>query len=264
MILCILICWIMKKNNNWLQSAGNFFTRWSDDYSEVHIEFFVVLFSFFMATGLLYMLIHFVIPEKENLIDSLCFYYVRPWISNANTKLAIFVSYFGSGLFLLPAYLYIIALLAARGYKTYAIFVFTVSVSGLLLGLVLKELFQRPRPLHKMVGAGGYSFPSGHSLGGFIFCLLVIFLIWKLKSGRLNKYFLYFISAVFGILIGLSRVYLHVHYATDILGSFFVAAGWFALIYILFILVYRNDLHRDGERSAESEEIYESNYDMYN
>ena len=264
MIQSILICWIMKKNNNSLDNAGNIFTRWSEDFSEVYIEFFVVLFSFIAATGLFYMLIHFVISAKENLIDSLCFYYVRPWITTSNTKLAIFVSYFGSGLFLLPAYIYIISLLAVRGYKTYAIFVFTVSVSGLLLGLVLKELFQRPRPLHKIVGAGGYSFPSGHSLGGFIFCLLVIFLIWKLKKGRLNKYFLYFISAVFGILIGLSRIYLHVHYATDILGSFFVAAGWFALIYVLFILVYGNDLHRAGERNAESEDIYESNYDMYN
>jgi undecaprenyl-diphosphatase len=264
MIQCILICWIMKNNYSRLQNARNNFTRWSDDFSEVYIEFFVVLFFFIMAAALFYLLIHFVIPEKENLIDSLSFYYVRPWITGANTKLAIFISYFGSGLFLLPAYIYIICLLAVKGYKTYAIFVFTVSVSGLLLGLVLKELFQRPRPLHKMVSAGGYSFPSGHSLGGFIFCLLVIFLIWKLKTGRLNKYFLYFISAVFGILIGFSRVYLHVHYATDILGSLFVATGWFALIYVLFILVYRNDLHQVSERNTGNEEIFESNYDMYN
>ena len=264
MIQRILICGMIKNNYNRLQNARNYFTRWFDDFSEVYIEFLIVLFFFMTAAGLFYMLIHFVIPEKENLIDSLSFNYVRPWITNTNTKLAIFVSYFGTGLFLLPAYIYIICLLAVRGRKTYAIFVFTVSVSGLLLGLVLKELFQRPRPLHKMVGAGGYSFPSGHSLGGFIFCLLVIFLIWKLRTGRLNKYFLYFISAVFGILIGLSRVYLHVHYATDILGSFFVAAGWFALIYVLFILVYRNDLHQVNERNAENEELYESNYDMYN
>jgi undecaprenyl-diphosphatase len=264
MIQSILICWIMKRNHNRIQNARNFFTHWSDDFSEVYIEFFVLLFFFITAAGLFYLLIHFIIPEKENLIDNLCFYYVRPWITNTNTKLAIFVSYFGSGLFLLPAYSYIIYLLSVKGYKTYAIFVFTVSVSGLLLGFVLKELFQRPRPLHKMVGAGGYSFPSGHSLGGFIFCLLIIFLIWKFRSGRLNKYFLYFVSAVFGILIGLSRVYLHVHYATDILVSFFVAAAWFALIYVLFILVYRNDLHRVGERHAEVDEMYESNYDMFN
>ena len=115
-----------------------------------------------------------------------------------------------------------------------------------------------------MVGAGGYSFPSGHSLGGFIFCLLIIFLIWKLKSGRLNKYFLYFISSVFGILIGFSRVYLHVHYATDVLGSLFVAVGWFALIYIMFILVFRNDLHQVHEREARDHDYYESNYDVYN
>jgi undecaprenyl-diphosphatase len=254
----------MKNNYNLLQNTRDSFARWSDDFSEVYIEFFVILVFFAAAAGLFYMLIHFVIPEKENLIDSLSFYYVRPWITSTNTKLAIFISYFGSGLFLLPAYIYIICLLAVKRRKTYAIFVFTVSVSGLLLGLVLKEFFQRPRPLHKMVGAGGYSFPSGHSLGGFIFCLLVIFLIWKLKTGRLNKYFLYFISAVFGILIGLSRVYLHVHYATDILGSFFVAAGWFALIYVLFILVYRNDLHRLNERNANNDELFEGNYDAYN
>jgi undecaprenyl-diphosphatase len=253
----------MKNNYNWLQNAKGFFTRWSDDFSNIYIEFIVVLLFFITAGSLFYILIHFVIPEKENLIDSLSFYYVKPWITGANTKAAVFVSYFGSGLFLLPAYFFIIYSLASKGRKTYAIFVFTVSVSGLLLGLVLKELFQRPRPLHKMVGAGGYSFPSGHALGGFIFCFLVIFLVWKLKAGRMNKYFLYFISAVFGILIGLSRIYLHVHYATDVLGSLFVAMGWFALIYTMFLLVYKNDLHQISERAGK-QDFYESNYDIYN
>jgi undecaprenyl-diphosphatase len=254
----------MKNNYNRIQNVKGFFNRWSDDFSKIYIEFFVVLLFFIIAGGLFYILIHFIIPEKENLIDSLSFYYVKPWITDANTKVAVFVSYFGSGLFLLPAYFLIIYSLASKGRKTYAIFTFTVSVSGLLLGLVLKELFQRPRPLHRMVGAGGYSFPSGHSLGGFIFCFLVIFLVWKMKTGRMNKYFLYFISVFFGILIGLSRIYLHVHYATDVLGSLFVATGWFALIYTMFILVYKNDLHQINERNAGNHDLYESNYDLYN
>lgn len=264
MIYGILVCLIMKDNYNWLQNAKSHFTHWSDDSDEILIEFFVALFFLIAAGGLFYVLVHFIIPEKENLIDSLSFYYVKPLIVDTNTKAAVFVSYFGSGLFLLPAYFFIIYSLLSRGRKTYAIFVFTVSISGLLLGLVLKELFQRPRPLHHMVSAGGYSFPSGHSLGGFIFCLLVTFLIWKLKTGRLNKYFLYFISAVFGILIGFSRVYLHVHYATDVLGSFFVAIGWFAFIYLLFILVYGNDLHEIGEPHSAKPDLYEGNYDVYN
>jgi undecaprenyl-diphosphatase len=254
----------MKNKYYRLQKEKNLFARLSENFSEIYIEFIVALIFLISAGGLLYILVHFVIPEKENLIDSLSFYYVKPWIKNANTEAAVFVSYFGSGLFLLPAYFYIIYYLLSRGRKTYAIFVFTVSMSGLLLGLVLKELFQRPRPLHHMVSAGGYSFPSGHSLGGFIFCILVIFLIWKLKTGRLNKYFLYFISAVLGILIGFSRVYLHVHYATDILGSFFVAIGWFAFVYLLFILVYRNELHEMAERYDTKPDVYEDNYDLYN
>jgi undecaprenyl-diphosphatase len=254
----------MKNNYNPLQSTKKHFTRWIDDLSEIYIEFFVALIFFIAAGGLFYILFHFVIPEKENLIDSLSFNYMKPWITDANTKVAIFVSYFGSGLFLLPAYFFIIYSLASKGRKTYAIFVFTLSVSGLLLGLVLKELLQRPRPLHKMVGAGGYSFPSGHSLGGFIFCGLVIFLVWKLKSGRMNKYLLYLVTAALGILIGLSRIYLHVHYATDVLGSLFVAIGWFALIYIMFILVYKNELHQVNERNEKKQDFYESNYDIHN
>ena len=254
----------MKNNYNRIQKGKNVFTHFSENFSETYIEFIVALIFFIAACSLLYLLVHFIIPEKENLIDSLSFDYVKPWIKDTNTEVAVFVSYFGSGLFLLPAYFIIIYSLLSRGRKTYAIFVFTVSMSGLLLGFVLKVLFQRPRPLHHMVSAGGYSFPSGHSLGGFIFCLLVIFLIWKLKSGRLNKYFFYFISAVFGFMIGFSRVYLHVHYATDVLGSLFVAIGWFAFIYLLFILVYRNDLHDVGERYTESPDLYEGNYDIYN
>lgn len=254
----------MKNKYNPLHYEKNFFSRWSENFSEIYIEFIVALIFFIAAVGLFYILVHFIIPEKENLIDSLSFYYVKPWIRDSNTEVAIFVSYFGSGLFLLPAYFYIIYYLFSKGRKTYAIFVFTVSMSGLLLGWVLKELFQRPRPLHHMVSAGGYSFPSGHSLGGFIFCFLLIFLIGKLKTGRMNKYFLYFISAVLGILIGFSRVYLHVHYATDVIGSFFVAIGWFALVYLLFILVYKNDLHEIAQRYEEKPDLYEGNYDLYN
>src|ERR1700752_4207713 len=159
----------MKNKYSPLQNETNLFSRWFDDFGEIYIEFIVALIFFIAAGGLFYLLVHFIIPEKENLIDSLSFYYVKPWIKNSNTEVAVFVSYFGSGLFLLPAYFYIIYYLISRGRKTYAIFVFTVSMSGLLLGLVLKELFQRPRPLHHMVSAGGFSFPSGHSLGGFIF-----------------------------------------------------------------------------------------------
>jgi undecaprenyl-diphosphatase len=254
----------MKHHQTRQKDIKDFFARWSQGSGEIYSEFFVVLLFFIVAGCLFYFLTIIAIPEKENLIDRLSFYYLKPWITDADTKAAIFISYFGTGLFLVPAYFFIIYLLASIDRKTYAIFVFTVAVSGLLLGLALKELFQRPRPLHHMVSAGGYSFPSGHSLGGFIFSFLVIFLIWKLKTAGMNKYLLYLISVVFGILIGLSRVYLHVHYATDVLGSFFVAAGWFALIYLLFIMVYKNDLHGNNERNAEKPELYESNYDLYN
>jgi hypothetical protein len=48
-------------------------------------------------------------------------------------------------------------------------------------------------------------------------------------------------------------------YATDVLGSLFVAVGWFT-VYIMFILVFRNDLHQVHEREARDHDYYESNY----
>jgi membrane-associated phospholipid phosphatase len=174
----------MKNKYYRLPNEKNLFSRLSEAFSEIYIEFIVALVFFIAAVGLFYILVHLIIPEKENLIDSLSFSYVKPWIKNSNTEMAVFVSYFGSGLFLLPAYFYIIYYLLSKGRKTYAIFVFTVSMSGLLLGLVLKELFQRPRPLHHMVSAGGYSFPSGHSLGGFFCChRLVCLRLFTFYSG---------------------------------------------------------------------------------
>jgi hypothetical protein len=48
------------------------------------------------------------------------------------------------------------------------------------------------------------------------------------------------------------------------MGSFFVATGWFAFVYLLFILVYKNDLHEVAERYDEKPDLFEGNYDLYN
>lgn len=95
---------------------------------------------------------------------------------------------------------------------------------------LLKQLVQRPRPsVQHLVYAGGYSFPSGHSIGSASLygCLFIIFLILIRRS--LWRRLLCGICLFMPLLIGYTRIYLHVHFPSDVLG------GW--LEGILFVLI---------------------------
>ena len=192
--------------------------------------------GFFVASILLfYFLVHSVIPEKKDIIDISAFHFFSTFISPAHTRMAIMITFFGTGSFLIPSYMLIAFYLLSKKCVKYAIMVSVMAISGLLLGWLLKEMFHRSRPLNPLIGgAGGYSFPSGHALGGFIFSGVLLCLVRRTKMNICLKWILSLSIVTFGIMIGLSRIYLHVHYTTDVIGSLFVTFIWFSLFYIFF------------------------------
>jgi len=138
-------------------------------------------------------------------------------------------------------------------------------ISSLLLGWILKPLFHRSRPGLPLVGgAGGYSFPSGHALGGFIFCGVLLLLLWKSRINFYLKWILTFFIFAFGLIIGISRIYLHVHYATDVLGSLFITLAWFSLSYIFFRLIFKQKLHERHELHSPMQEMISKTYQFDN
>jgi undecaprenyl-diphosphatase len=213
---------------------------------------YIVLFSLIVISLLFfYSLIHSVIPEKQNIIDKEAFRYFHPLISDNHTRFASFITFFGTGTFLIPSYMFILFYLIRLNYHKYALMVLTMVLSSLFLGWLLKPTFHRVRPPYPLVsGAGGYSFPSGHALGGFIFAGVLICLVWKSRKSVVVKCILSLLLICFGMLIALSRVYLHVHYATDIAGSFFVALAWLSMTYLFFRILYNHSLHEKKERSS--------------
>lgn len=95
---------------------------------------------------------------------------------------------------------------------------------------VLKEIVHRPRPDEslRLVSEVGYSFPSGHSMVSMAFYGLLLWMVWRYEKDRVVKWMC---CAGFGILIlmvGMSRVYLGVHYASDVLAGFCVSVIWLA------------------------------------
>lgn len=111
-----------------------------------------------------------------------------------------------------------------KGWKIEGLWVAFSGVSSGLLIVLLKLLYQRSRPLlEHLVEAHGYSFPSGHSLGAF----LILGSLWMICHQRLPKGLLRVgikgaLTALI-LLIGLSRIYLGVHYPTDVVAGFLLA-----------------------------------------
>jgi undecaprenyl-diphosphatase len=74
--------------------------------------------------------------------------------------------------------------------------------------------------------AQGYSFPSGHALMSITFYGLIIFMLWQNEKNNAIKWLLTTLLVLLIIFIGISRVYLRVHYASDVLAGFSVGLMW--------------------------------------
>lgn len=99
-----------------------------------------------------------------------------------------------------------------------------------LLNLIIKEIIQRPRPEGiNLVLETGFSFPSGHSMVAMAFFGLLIWLVWTYEENPRVKWFSCVCFALIIVAMGISRIYLGVHYATDVLGGFCVSLVWLVI-----------------------------------
>jgi len=95
---------------------------------------------------------------------------------------------------------------------------------------VLKNLFGRPRPENPLLRTvSGLSFPSGHALISVAFYGLLIYLLWHNISNKILRGFLIILLLILILMIGVSRIYLRVHYASDVLAGFAMGLIWLVL-----------------------------------
>lgn len=122
---------------------------------------------------------------------------------------------------------------------------FLVLVAGTaILNQLLKLVFQRERPtLHRLIEETGYSFPSGHSMAAFALYAALSFLLWRHVPSKSGRTIVICISILMILMIGCSRIYLGVHYPSDVVGAYLASGFWFTFCVWIFQWYMENRKH---------------------
>ncbi|MEK4029819.1 phosphatase PAP2 family protein [Pseudobacillus sp. FSL P4-0506] len=157
------------------------------------------------------------------------------------------VTQMGSIKVLLPVAIVIAVLLAVKKKYHEAFFVMLVFWGARLANSLLKEFFGRERPsFHSLVHEGSYSFPSGHTMNSTVLLGFLLYLfIYSLQIGKKYSTSWLLITIVLVVLIATSRIYLGVHYLTDVI------AGGCAGLLLLFLFIYLYELTARRENSIK-------------
>ena len=150
-------------------------------------------------------------------------------ISDFATPIAKFITNFGGAIFLVIA---TITLFIVIKNKKIGISILSNLAIVTVLNQLIKRILQRPRPTeYRIIEETGYSFPSGHSMVSMAFYGYFIYLIYKYVKNKYVKWISIILLSLLICLIGISRIYLGVHYTSDVLGGFLISISYL-IIYI--------------------------------
>lgn len=162
--------------------------------------------------------------------------------SPALTTLAEALSFLGSTTTVIVLAVGIVVFLwAVLGHRKELLLFIVVLGGSALLNRILKAVFQRERPdIYRLAEETGYSFPSGHSMAAFALYGALAYLLWAHTASNKGRTALVAVCLLLTLGIGLSRIYLGVHYPSDILGGYFASGVWLALTVGIYRRTLRN------------------------
>lgn len=216
-----------------LQNKFSFFFKKLRLFS---VEVFILIFVFFVALITFILLAKNIFAGNTYAFDANTFAFIDAHVSNINTEVMEFFTFLGTHTFLIPANLLLIAwFFFIQKKRWWSIKIPVVALSSLLLMFLLKLIFERPRPSDPLLAqAAGFSFPSGHALMSVTFYGLLLYIIFKNVKSTVWRWCVSIFFIFLILMIGFSRIYLRVHYASDVIAGFLVGIIW--LILSLWIL----------------------------
>lgn len=207
------------------------YRKMMDKLRVLSVEMGIVLFVFFSSFLVLVFLIREVFFEKAFALDQQAFDFLNRFISEKSNKIMSFFTVFGSHKFLVPANLALIgyAFFIDKN-KWFGIKITSVALTSLFLMFGLKYLFGRPRPVEPLLSpAAGLSFPSGHAFMSFAFFGLLLYVCYKEIKNSGLKWILIILLLSMILVISVSRIYLRVHYLSDVIAGLCLGMMWLVI-----------------------------------
>ena len=157
-----------------------------------------------------------VLVDKNRVIDKSIYKFIMSFRCDFLDKYFTFITHFGDTVFIVGFVSGFILL----SRNIYGVLMGVSAVDSAIICSVLKHIFVRERPNHlRLIKQGGYSFPSGHSMISVCVYGYLLYLVLKIKN-KLLKYILSCLLIFLIISIGISRIYIGVHYPTDVIAGY--------------------------------------------
>lgn len=193
---------------------------------------FVLLFLGVLAPLAIFVELAEEVHELETFhVDESLLWRMHAWHGPALDQAVVLVTRLGYEWFLVPADVLIpLALLLRRRWRE-ACFTALAFAGSALLNLATKQFFQRDRPTlwESIAPEPTYSFPSGHAMGSMTFACAIILLTWNTRW----RWPVLAAAISFAVLVSASRIYLGVHYPSDILAGWCAAIAWVVGCYLV-------------------------------
>jgi undecaprenyl-diphosphatase len=146
-----------------------------------------------------------------------------PWLDHA----ALEVTALGSGVVMCATTLLVSVLLWQMAHRRHVALIWIAGLGALPLGEALKAVFGRPRPdIAAAVEVSSLSFPSGHAINVVVFYTVMAFVVGRLVEARWGRTAVHVFGALVILLVGWTRVYLGVHYPSDVAAGYAVGYAW--------------------------------------
>ncbi len=186
---------------------------------------YIIVFACLLLFGFIAVNVYL---DNEFYFDEVIYDFVRDYfISDGITPYVKFITWFGGAIGIIV--MGIFSLFIFRD-KKISISMIICLVVGIIINNIFKVIFARVRPdINPLVVENSYSFPSGHSMMSMIFYGYLIYLIYNNLENKKIKFMLIFVLSVLILCIGFTRIYLGVHYVSDVIGGFLLGFAYMVI-----------------------------------
>ncbi|MBC7873387.1 MAG: phosphatase PAP2 family protein [Ferruginibacter sp.] len=200
------------------------------------VELIIILVVFILSLIAFIFITRNVFILKDEQFDYKVFTFLESYVNSSRNNVMLFFTFLGTHLFLIPAnILLIIYFLFIKKHRWYSIKIPVIALTSLALMFILKNFFGRQRPDIPLIKeVHGLSFPSGHALMSVTFYGLLIHIVWNTVKRKWLKWTLIVLLVLLILIIGFTRIYLRVHYPSDVFAGF--ATGFLWLVTSLWVV----------------------------